>query len=167
MLLCSRGEPMSEEEVNKMLVFASDENGRVYYVGARLHACTALPLLCCYRSLGAIPRRGPQGGARCTLTSLERLALASQVCAPPTTEALVSPHMPFVACAGGLCTEAVHGWAAHLSADLDDSYCAGCVGHPPLYFLTSFFPGLGCSCGVCCFHAHVGAARAAICVTQV
>ncbi len=35
LLLCARGEPMSEEEVQKMLMFAADESGRVYYVRSK------------------------------------------------------------------------------------------------------------------------------------
>jgi hypothetical protein len=39
-LCCSRGEPMTEEEANKMVVYAANENGRIYYVGGHLQDTT-------------------------------------------------------------------------------------------------------------------------------
>jgi len=41
-LMCSRGESMTEEEVNKMIGFAADKDGKIFYVGA-----------------GVVPSRGP------------------------------------------------------------------------------------------------------------
>jgi len=32
MLMCTRGEPMTEEEVNKMIKFAANEEGKLFYV---------------------------------------------------------------------------------------------------------------------------------------
>ncbi|KAJ9513463.1 hypothetical protein QJQ45_006026 [Haematococcus lacustris] len=38
LMLSSRGEPMTEEETAKMLSYAADENGRIYYVGVAVKA---------------------------------------------------------------------------------------------------------------------------------
>ncbi len=51
LLMCSRGEPMTEEEANKLVVYAADENGRIYYVSGR--ECYMKVQACKYQRLTA------------------------------------------------------------------------------------------------------------------